>query len=149
MKVCSICNTKKELNKFYKDKTKKDGVMSRCKECNKEYSNKTNIKQARKVAQKKQDMKRKGQRWGYHLSKTYGLSEEDYFKMYEDQQGCCLICKLPEDKHKHYGKFVVDHDHSTGKVRGLLCNHCNVLIGHAKEDIRILENSIIYLKEYR
>ena len=147
MKTCSICKKEKELDKFYKDGTRKDGYDHRCKECTKERNNTPNIKKSKQEATKKQNAKRKGKRWGYHLSKTYGLREEDYFKMYKEQNGCCLICKLPEDKEKHYGKFVVDHDHSTGKVRGLLCNHCNVLLGHAKEDVRILENAIEYIKE--
>lgn len=59
--------------------------------------------------------------------------------MVANQKGLCKLCELPK-------KLVVDHCHETGKVRGLLCRNCNLLIGHAKEDIVILQNAINYLK---
>jgi Autographiviridae endonuclease VII len=62
--------------------------------------------------------------------------------MYERQGGKCAIC--PEFKPK--GKLVVDHNHTTGKVRKLLCLHCNTLIGYAREDIAILLSAVVHLQ---
>lgn len=45
--------------------------------------------------------------------------------------------------------FVVDHDHETGKVRGLLCNSCNVMLGHSKDDVAILQKGIEYLNRMK
>ena len=148
MKTCSICKEEKELDKFNKRKERKDGYESRCKECQKATREANpNYKETQRKANAKQDAKRKGKRWGYHLSKTYGLSEESYYKMYEEQDGRCAICDKKENKEEHYGKFVVDHCHNTGHVRGLLCNQCNLMIGNAKDDTTTLNNAIKYLKE--
>ena len=76
--------------------------------------------------------------------KTYGISSADYDRMLEEQDGCCAICKSPTTNSRSK-YFMVDHDHDTGEVRGLLCHKCNVLIGHANDNKTILENAITYL----
>jgi len=147
MKKCSICNKEKELDSFYSRKGSKDGKEGICKSC-RDVKRRTNpaFEESRRKAWQKMDTKRKGKRWGYHLSKTYGLSEAQYYTMLEEQNYACAICSLPVDEEEHYGKFVVDHCHNTGKVRGLLCNKCNLMLGNAKDDIRIMEAGIEYLK---
>jgi hypothetical protein len=60
--------------------------------------------------------------------------------MEEKQEGKCLICKKT-------GKLVVDHCHSTKKVRGLLCNNCNVGLGAFKDNCEFLSDAVIYLKK--
>ena len=148
MKTCSICKIEKELDKFNIRIDNKDGYEGHCKQCrNEKRKINPNFKEIADKASKKFEVKRKGKRWGYHLSKTYGLNENDYYKMLEEQNYSCAICKLPVDKEMHYGKFVVDHCHTTGKVRGLLCNKCNLMLGNARDDIRILQEGIKYLKE--
>lgn len=80
----------------------------------------------------------------------FGLTDEDYNKLFIKQKGLCEICKKPETATLN-GKIVklaVDHDHKTGKVRGLLCKRCNLFIGHVEEDIIILQNAIDYLNYY-
>ncbi len=147
-KACSICNVEKELDKFYKRKDALDGYEGNCKECREATRRKTdNFYSNRNKATRKHDAKRKGKRGAYHLSKTYGLSMDDYSNMKEEQDHKCLICKQPNDEDMHYGKFVVDHCHKTGKVRGLLCNKCNLMLGNARDEITILEEGIRYLKE--
>lgn len=74
------------------------------------------------------------------LLAKYGLTTADYKKLFEDQKGLCPICELPLGK-----KFHVDHDHSTGKVRGLLHPNCNCILGFAKDDIQVLRGAIRYL----
>lgn len=81
-----------------------------------------------------------------NMKNKYGLSLDDYDKLLIKQNGVCAICKHKETK-KGIDFLPVDHNHKTGKVRGLLCNACNWGIGHLKDDIEILENAIKYLKQ--
>ena len=77
------------------------------------------------------------------LIKDYGITYIDYLAMYEEQEGCCAICKKPSP-HKERD-LSVDHCHESGKVRGLLCLHCNTALGHFKDNIDSLGEGIIYL----
>ncbi len=78
------------------------------------------------------------------IKNKYGLTEEDYIKMIDAQKGCCWICDTSE---KDNGKrLVVDHNHVTGKVRGLLCGRCNTGIGGFRDDVELLSAAISYLK---
>ena len=79
------------------------------------------------------------------LRKKYGITAVTYNKMYDAQKGKCFICGTKAERNK----LAVDHEHSTGKIRKLLCHHCNVLLGHAKEDIEILTKAISYLMEHK
>lgn len=76
----------------------------------------------------------------------YGISLSDYNKLKEKQNNCCEICGRHESEFKR--RMCVDHNHATGEVRGLLCNHCNTALGHVFEDESILLNMINYLRKY-
>jgi len=76
-------------------------------------------------------------------SYKYGITPEDFKQMFEAQQGKCAICN-EEPKTKR--GLHVDHDHETGKVRGLLCHGCNVALGSFKEDVTLLNKAIEYLR---
>lgn len=79
------------------------------------------------------------------LGKKYGMSESAYEVMLKEQKNNCAICS----KHSASGKKLgVDHNHRTGKVRGLLCAPCNFGIGQFKEDIEILKSAIAYLEKH-
>jgi len=85
------------------------------------------------------------------LKKKYGITLEDYNKMLESQNNVCMICGKNET-HKHnisskYVDLAVDHDHSTGKVRGLLCTYCNVGLGAFKDNKELLQKAIEYLNK--
>lgn len=74
--------------------------------------------------------------------RKYGISLEDYNRMYKEQNGCCAIC----------GKFstrrlAVDHNHKTGVVRGLLCTYCNFFLGTLENNLDVLDKSLIYARE--
>jgi len=75
----------------------------------------------------------------------YGMELEEVEKMFEAQNYCCAICHKPT---KLGGKLnaKVDHCHSTGKVRGILCHACNIGIGFLEDNILVLESAIAYLK---
>lgn len=75
-------------------------------------------------------------------SYKYGITPEDFKQMFETQQGKCAICN-EEPKTKR--GLHVDHDHETGKVRGLLCHGCNVALGSFK-DVTLLNKAIEYLR---
>jgi len=81
----------------------------------------------------------------YNMKTWYGISLKDYEDMLGSQDGKCAICSSTETKRKKAEYFIVDHDHSTGKVRGLLCDKCNKLLGAARDNINTLENAIAYL----
>jgi hypothetical protein len=85
-----------------------------------------------------------------HLMRTYGLSLEQYNVMLAAQQGVCKICCKPDDrtwkKGRQYAPLCVDHDHATGRVRGLLCNKCNVAIALLKDSIENLRRAMTYLE---
>lgn len=77
------------------------------------------------------------------LRKRFGITLEDYTNMYNEQDGKCKICNIQ-------GNIVgfslcVDHNHDTGKVRGLLCNTCNLGIGNLKDSVDNLKRAIEYL----
>lgn len=75
--------------------------------------------------------------------KSYEMSVDDYLSQHNKQKGKCAICgQSPKGNRKRLG---VDHCHSSGKIRGLLCNRCNVVIGQADEDVELLQEMIEYL----
>jgi hypothetical protein len=78
-----------------------------------------------------------------HIKKNYGITPEEHNLMVEKQNNCCAIC----GKHQNEIKtpLGVDHDHKTGKIRGLLCHKCNTILGYSNDEIQILLNAINYL----
>lgn len=76
--------------------------------------------------------------------KKYGLTVEDRNILVQNQNGRCKICEIAEEESGPKG-LVVDHDHATNKVRGLLCNACNIALGFFKDNVSILQNAIKYL----
>lgn len=131
MKKCSKCKTTKSLSDFAKRNALKDGRRSQCKECDHRY----------RIAN--QDEVRE-----YHYQNRYGISLSDYNLKLEEQNHCCAICGTKESNNERMKRLVVDHNHTTGQVRGLLCHSCNVALGAVKEQEDILMACISYLKSY-
>jgi hypothetical protein len=71
--------------------------------------------------------------------KRYGMTIEEFDQMREDQNGLCAVCKFP------HAELHIDHDHETGRIRGLLCNKCNLGIGFMRDDPEVLQAAINYL----
>lgn len=94
-----------------------------------------------------QSPKRKRDAKNRQLMKDFGISLEDYEHMLSLQGGRCDICGVEENPDGR--RFHVDHDHTTGKVRGLLCGPCNSGIGLLKEDLAILTAAIKYLDKHQ
>lgn len=81
---------------------------------------------------------------------SIGTTLEEYFKVYQDQNGKCKVCgregALQRTSSVKTDVLVLDHCHASGKFRGLLCHRCNVGLGQFKDDIAVLQNAIDYLK---
>lgn len=82
----------------------------------------------------------------YQLRDKYGITEEDYERMLTEQEGKCGICFRTEPTGR-WKRLAVDHDHQTGKIRGLLCDKCNRGMGLLEDSIELLENAVKYLKD--
>lgn len=83
-----------------------------------------------------------------HVKRNYNLNAQDYLELINIQDNKCAICYKEETYKNKYGDtrpLAVDHCHTTGKVRGLLCTHCNSMLGHSQDNINTLQNAIKYL----
>ena len=84
-----------------------------------------------------------------HLKRFYGISLVEYESMIEQQGGNCAICgEVLEYDKKIRSKINVDHDHATGKVRGILCHYCNTALGKANDDPALLRKMAEYLEKH-
>jgi len=77
-----------------------------------------------------------------YLKKTFGITIDQYEAMLESQNNLCAICSGSDE---HFS-LAVDHDHKSGKVRGLLCSQCNRGLGLFKDEVVRLESALKYLK---
>lgn len=87
-----------------------------------------------------------------NLKRNYGMTLDDYQRMLDAQQGLCAICYERETvKGGRAGgvrPLAIDHDHQTNRVRGLLCQRCNVALGHIRDNVLILHSMIAYLGDH-
>lgn len=147
MRTCTKCKTEKEESCFSLDKYN-DRLHSWCKSCN----NEKNKKWLKENKEKIQEY-RKGRysetkdkiRWQV-VKRKYGISENEYLEMLKKQGGGCAICGKIDAKHWQTNNLLIDHCHTTGKVRGLLCNNCNTALGLVSDNIDTLKQMIKYLK---
>ena len=164
MKRCTKCGLEQPLENFYEAAGTRDGLRGDCKACFRARA-KARYPQVRDqaIARSKQwrvdnierfrenqrrmratpESKRKQRE--YHLGKKFGLTVEEYDEMLAAQGGVCAICGRPprDDISLH-----VDHDHETGKVRGLTCFRCNNALGDFDDDPKLLEAASAYLDGY-
>ena len=130
---CSRCKQRLPLDQFSMDPRLRDGLNSKCRECisatNKAYS-----------------ATRKPQISAAHRRRKYGLSEDAYQAMIASQDDLCAICENPMRKktNRH-----VDHCHTSGRVRALLCNRCNTILGRMEESPELLRAMASYIERYR
>ena len=124
LRICLKCRQRRYESQFPMDKRWPRRILP-CASC-------TEIKTTHKVIISKEAYERR-------KLKKYGISEEDYEYFLESQGKTCAICK-------EGGKpLVIDHNHITGKVRGLLCRDCNIGLGFFKDSIYSLEWAVSYL----
>lgn len=99
-----------------------------------------------KIQKESYPSRTKGARQANWMRWKFGLSVEEYNEMKESQLGVCAICNRPEVTGR---ELSVDHNHTTGQIRGLLCYKCNTMLGHISENEEILIKMIFYLRQYR
>lgn len=176
-KQCSCCGEIKSINNFYKQSDRKIGIRSRCKDCCKKHPYKRN-KEKSHITRKKWELKNpdkisaqnkkhrdnpfyKGKikvymkqyrkdhkeefKWS-QIKSLYKLSKKDWELLWLYQDGGCAICGK---KFKSYAKADTDHNHKTGKGRGLLCRRCNSAIGLFDDNIELMNLAIKYLLKYK
>lgn len=134
-KFCPKCRTEKPKSGFSKSKKDKDGLCCLCKVCI------SKIRKAREKTPKGEKARR-----NLSLRYLYGITLKDYDELLESQGGVCAICGT--DTPCGVGRFHVDHNHATGKVRGVLCHRCNLALGFSGENISILQSAIEYLVKW-
>lgn len=84
-----------------------------------------------------------------NMLKQYGITESDFNKIVLNQNGVCSVCgKSPGASKKNQTRLSIDHDHKTGKMRGLLCHKCNVGLGHFNDNPDLLIAALAYLKKW-
>ena len=129
--ICTKCGKRKDIKDFKKDKRIKRGYYKICKVCAATYSREKYLNNG----------------WvgfGKWRNKREPFSHESYLQMLEEQQGCCAICRQKELSKKT--RLFVDHDHKTGKIRGLLCHKCNAGLGMFSDSIDFLLKASQYLR---
>ena len=123
--ICSSCNKDKDISEYFKRSRSPDGIGRYCITCTR-----------KKV-----------------LEKSYGISLEEYESMLNKQDKSCKCCGTKDpngwatSKKKKFS-FVVDHCHKTGKIRGLLCNSCNIGIGGLQDSSEGVLKAYNYLKNF-
>jgi hypothetical protein len=126
MKTCTKCGIQKDLQEFYKSCKGRDGYQSTCKPCHKQWYEDKKASDPDYVRNVK-------------YKSRYGITVEDYDKMFEEQGGVCYICQQSADR------LHVDHCHRSGDIRRLLCHHCNNGLGCFKDNPELLQQAINYL----
>lgn len=172
MKVCSRCQSTKPLNEFYvrKSGARAGEVLSACAECYKKANllkdrelvrkwcresksrwRKKNPEEAKKrlrefYAKDPKRYRKQCREWARNKAlKKLGLTRSDFEYMMNSQQEKCAICLKKFQKHRG---ACVDHCHSSGKVRELLCHNCNLGLGHFKDSVASLRQAIQYLQKH-
>ena len=151
-KVCSKCGERypATLEFFHKRSNRLSGLKSSCKNCGRKASRKYYLKnkkaillsnKARRLAPKGKAAHRRSQ-----MKIKYGITELATQAMMNKQKGCCLICEESLVHPFSVRSYSVDHDHSTGEVRGLLCHGCNIGLGGFRDSIESLHKAIKYLR---
>lgn len=140
-KTCTTCNkTFPDTEEFFAKRPEaKVGVRAQCRAC----FNKKSLESYHGNLEKARLSRRR-----YALKAKYGVDEAWYDLTLRAQGGVCAICGEPETTSNQYSlrKLCIDHDHKTGKVRGLLCSRCNAVLGRLKDDGKLILKMFYYLK---
>jgi Recombination endonuclease VII len=158
--TCTKCHESKNPEDFSPSPKHKNGKYPWCKPCKAEYARgwirtipkevvaaQARARRERRDADKAARAKYLTQSVVYALKSKYGITPHYVVELAEHQGGVCAICKAPPNTSKKRGGLHVDHDHATGKVRGLLCESCNQGLGLFRDNQESLRGAIAYLQE--
>lgn len=144
-KYCPACDTDKPIDEFTNNRSRPDGKASYCKLC---------TRQKLKERRQKPDYPEK-QRF-FFMQWKYGLTQQEFRKILALQEGKCAVCGTQSSDVERPGftrsgkknkGLVVDHDHNTGAIRGLLCDRCNRAIGLLRESAMVLAKAAAYVEK--
>jgi hypothetical protein len=132
-KQCSKCKEAKNLTEFYKNRSKRDGHTGECKAC---------CKLRHRVWRDKNP--------SYQRTWRYGISLDEYTRLFAAQNGVCAICGQAEkvQRNKKLWSLAVDHAHTTKQIRGLLCSRCNTAVGLLQDSVQNALKVAEYLLKY-
>ena len=138
-KVCRMCNELKDIGSFAIHMNKgKMRPFSYCRPCNNK----------RRNLIRKQNLIKTREMWrSQHLKSAYGITIDEYNVVLSSQGGVCAICG--SEKGDAGRRLCVDHNHVTGRNRGLLCNKCNYAVGLIGDNPEVAKNLTDYLIKYR
>jgi hypothetical protein len=136
LRTCSLCERRLPAEQFSVARNTKDGLASQCRDCNAARSKKHyRATKADNVARFARE----------HRARKYGLTDETFAAMVAAQKNRCAICVADLGLGK--GR-VIDHCHTTGRIRGLLCAKCNSALGLAGDDPERLRAMAAYVERY-
>ena len=154
-KVCPGCKLVKPHTEYWNDNNRHDGLRKYCKDCVRirkrgwYQNNKGKIAVSRNASRPWATEKFKEYRREWQLRNRYGITQEQFDAIVAEQCGGCAICGNKAASNQKGDTLHVDHCHSTGEVRGLLCNRCNVGLANFRDDPVILEKAAQYLRADR
>ena len=146
-KHCSKCKELKPLSSYNVGRTERFGVKAQCRECQRVQQNEYIEKNRKEIYTKNNeayDEEAKKKRRNRAYKSKYGITLDTYNEMLEEQDNVCVICG--ESEVLEGRSLAVDHCHTTGQVRGLLCQSCNTGLGQFKDNPALLENAVSYLE---
>jgi len=130
LSYCPKCDETKPLSEFTKDKYTAFGIAIYCKTCHRKKG-------------KNRYITHKNEHRNNQLKTDFNITLDEYNEILLKQNNKCAICGKSKNGNK---VMCVDHDHNTGKIRGLLCSRCNLGIGSFTDDIDLLKKAIKYLE---
>lgn len=130
--ICTECNMDLPIEAFQGRPDRPKKLHSSCRQCNN--------KKRRETRAKSSEPEKYAKRVQQYLAK-YDIPKSLAEKLANDRSGICEMCHTEQ-------LLEVDHCHSTDKVRGLICHHCNILLGAARDNIATLIRAIQYLEKH-
>jgi len=130
-KTCTTCKIEQPITNFNVHKLCKDGFNTKCRACR----------------TLKQQHNRKTNGYNAQIKYKYGITYKEFLTKIDEQGNTCILCGVEFNPTERTTAPCIDHDHTTGKVRGILCHPCNVALGLIKENTRTLRKMIIYLHD--
>lgn len=146
-KKCKKCGVSKSVDQYGRHPNTRDKLRTSCKGCNSLSSAEWNKAHPEKVQAWREGNADRVQRIerNSRYQQRYGITLERYEALLAEQGGVCAICKSDTLVKMH---FSVDHCHKTGKVRALLCQHCNAGLGNFKDSPEIMDAAAAYVRHF-
>jgi hypothetical protein len=163
-KICTRCQHSKAISEFNKSKSTKDGLQHKCRDCGRALCREwyaKNLESERERARNRSRVygpsdRERNRQWAIAnpekarhnsrkklLGKKYSMTIEQHEALFASQGFACAACGSSAPNSKK--GWSTDHCHTTGAVRGIVCHHCNIGIGHAKDSVETLQKWIAYL----